>query len=131
MKISTYNIEDIIRIPQTCCLIFFERYRTENSHHVTRHPRTSLTTKSVKNPRMTLANASKIYPLPGRNMIASIRLMPASIDCLGNIVMNENGKSEYEDNLEIVKRRDDKVGCLFFLFFYLPDYPSLMRKCWQ
>ena len=70
-------------------LNIFEQYRTENSHHVTRHPRTSLTTKSVKNPRMPLANASRNLYAPRANMIASICLMPASFDCLGNIVMNE------------------------------------------
>ena len=45
-------------------LNFFERYRTENSHHVTRHPRTSLTTKSVQNPHMPLANARRNLSAP-------------------------------------------------------------------
>ena len=46
-------------------------------------------------------------------------------DCLENIVLNEKNDSEHEDNLEIAEWREDKMGSLFVLYFYLPE-----RKCW-
>ena len=45
--------------------------------------------------------------------------------CIGgleNIVLDEKSGSENEDNFEIVKWREYKVGNLFVLCFYLPDF---------
>ena len=46
------------------------------------------------------------------------------IVCLENIVMNEKWDSDHEDNLRIVKRREDKVGTLKLKcsVFYIPDF---------
>ena len=43
-------------------------------------------------------------------------------DCLENIFLNEKKDSEHEDNLELEEWREDKVGSLFVLCFYLPDF---------
>ena len=43
-------------------------------------------------------------------------------------MLDEKSGSELEDKLEIVKWRENKVGKLPFLFFYLPDF-HLRRKC--
>ena len=43
-------------------------------------------------------------------------------DCLENIMLNEKLDSENEDNLEITEWCEDKVGSLFVLLCYLPDF---------
>ena len=47
---------------------------------------------------------------------------------LGNIVLDEKSGYELEDKLEIVKWRENKVGKLLVLCFYLSDF-HLRRKC--
>ena len=91
MKKTTYDIE-AIRTPRTCCLIFFQSYRTEKFR-----TRDLLSQWSMKQ-------------------------TPVCIGGLGNIVLDEKSGSELEDKLEIVKWRENKVGKLLVLCFHLPDF---------
>ena len=50
-------------------------------------------------------------------------------DCLENIVMNEKWDSEHQDNLGIVKWREDKVETLNVLCFTF--LISFLRKFWR
>ena len=58
----------------------------------------------------------------------SMKQTPVCIGGLGNIVLDEKSGSELEDKLEIVKWRENKVGKLLVLCFYLSDF-HLRRKC--
>ena len=58
----------------------------------------------------------------------SMKQTPVCIGGLGNIVLDEKSGSELEDKLEIVKWRENKVGKLLVLCFYLPDFHP-RRKC--
>ena len=86
MKKPTYDVE-AIRTPRTCCLIFFQLYRTEKFRS-----RDLLSQWSMKQ-------------------------TPVCIGGLGNIVLDEKSGSELEDKLEIVNgakiRWDNYFFCVF------------------